>query len=170
VTEIGKDEFHELLRHMEWADALIWKTVLSLDAAREDRRLLALLYHLHTVQWVYLQVWREQPPHVPDPAELPDLGAIFAWARPYYAEAASFAGATDRTNLSQAVTLPWAAEVAKRYGSAAPATLAETLLQIVMHSTYHRGQVAARVRELGGEPPLTDFIAWVWKGRPSPPW
>jgi len=34
----------------------------------------------------------------------------------------------------------------------------------------HRGQVAARLREIGGEPPLVDFIAWVRLGRPEPVW
>ena len=35
-----------------------------------------------------------------------------------------------------------------------------------MHSHYHRGQNATRLRELGGEPPMTDLIVWYWKGRP----
>ncbi len=36
--------------------------------------------------------------------------------------------------------------------------------------TGDRGQNATRLRELGGEPPLTDYIAWLWKGRPAPDW
>ncbi len=51
-----------------------------------------------------------------------------------------------------------------------PATLAETVLQITSHTTYHRGQVNMRLRELGAEPPLTDFIAWIWLGRPEAEW
>jgi uncharacterized damage-inducible protein DinB len=39
-----------------------------------------------------------------------------------------------------------------------------------MHSGYHRGQVARRLREHGAEPPLGDFIAWVWMGRPEADW
>lgn len=49
-------------------------------------------------------------------------------------------------------------------------TLAETMLQVASHSTYHRGQVNARLRELGGEPPLVNYIAWIWFGRPEPEW
>jgi uncharacterized damage-inducible protein DinB len=33
--------------------------------------------------------------------------------------------------------------------------------QLVGHSWYHRGQVAALVRELGGKPAATDYIFWV---------
>jgi uncharacterized damage-inducible protein DinB len=49
-------------------------------------------------------------------------------------------------------------------------TLAETMLQVASHSTYHRGQVNARLREISGEPPLVDYIAWIWFGRPAPDW
>ncbi len=35
------------------------------------------------------------------------------------------------------------------------------LRQIVNHSTYHRGQVAAKLKRLGVEPPMTDLIWWV---------
>ena len=38
---------------------------------------------------------------------------------------------------------------------------------MAMHSQWHRGQNAMRLRELGGEPPTTDLIVWYWKGRPS---
>ncbi|HLG57803.1 MAG TPA: hypothetical protein VI485_20835 [Vicinamibacterales bacterium] len=38
------------------------------------------------------------------------------------------------------------------------------------HSTYRRGQVNERFREVGGEPPLVDDIAWIWFGRPEPDW
>jgi uncharacterized damage-inducible protein DinB len=48
--------------------------------------------------------------------------------------------------------------------------VAECLLQLALHSAHHRGQVAAWLREAGGEPPLTDFIAWVWMRRPAPTW
>jgi uncharacterized damage-inducible protein DinB len=33
--------------------------------------------------------------------------------------------------------------------------------QLFGHSWYHRGQVAALVRELGGKPAVTDYIFWV---------
>ena len=42
--------------------------------------------------------------------------------------------------------------------------------QVASHSTYHRGQVNARLREVGGTPPLVDYIAWIWFGRPAPNW
>jgi uncharacterized damage-inducible protein DinB len=163
-------EYQTLLRHMEWADATVWRAVLGLTAAQQDARLLERLHHLHTVQWVYLQLWRGEPINVPEPSSFVDLAAVATWARPYYSELRSFADPLDQDALARAVEFPWAAELVKRFGSAGPATLGETILQVILHSTYHRGQIATRLRELGGEPPLTDFIAWAWKGRPAAEW
>jgi uncharacterized damage-inducible protein DinB len=37
-------------------------------------------------------------------------------------------------------------------------TIGDVLNHVLLHSAYHRGQIAAAVRAAGGEPVLTDFI------------
>lgn len=37
----------------------------------------------------------------------------------------------------------------------------DVLTHVMLHSAYHRGQVATAVREAGGEPASTDYIAFV---------
>jgi uncharacterized damage-inducible protein DinB len=70
--------------------------------------------------------------------------------------------------VAQLKPLPWSSMVEKRLGRPPGiTTIGETALQVALHSTYHRGQVNARLRELGGEPPLVDYIAWLWQGKPS---
>jgi uncharacterized damage-inducible protein DinB len=39
-------------------------------------------------------------------------------------------------------------------------TVEDTLTQLFGHSLYHRGQIAAAVRSLGGRPAVTDFVFW----------
>lgn len=39
--------------------------------------------------------------------------------------------------------------------------IADVLLHLAMHSAYHRGQVAAAVRETGGKPAATDYVVYV---------
>jgi uncharacterized damage-inducible protein DinB len=39
-------------------------------------------------------------------------------------------------------------------------TVEDVLTQLYGHSLYHRGQIAAIVRSLGGEPAVTDFVFW----------
>lgn len=41
----------------------------------------------------------------------------------------------------------------------------DILTHVNNHSTYHRGQIATAVKELGGTPAATDFIAYVWAVR-----
>jgi len=40
-------------------------------------------------------------------------------------------------------------------------TVEEILTQVLLHGAYHRGQIALLVRQLDGQPAVTDFIAWV---------
>jgi uncharacterized damage-inducible protein DinB len=43
-------------------------------------------------------------------------------------------------------------------------TVGDILTHVTMHGSYHRGQIAAAVRESGGEPAYTDFIHAVRQG------
>ena len=42
------------------------------------------------------------------------------------------------------------------------------LRHIVSHSTYHRGQVASKLKRLGVQQPETDFVYWVFEQSPQP--
>jgi uncharacterized damage-inducible protein DinB len=159
----------DLFRHMEWADALVWNAVLPNADAAADERVRELLSHLHLVQRLFLTVWKEEP--LKAPPDSPSLAIVCESARSYYADLEAFLSQMDEMMLTNMVVLPWAARFAKRLGrEPASPMLSETLLQVAMHSTYHRGQVNARLRALNVEPPLTDYIAWVWFGRPEAEW
>jgi uncharacterized damage-inducible protein DinB len=43
--------------------------------------------------------------------------------------------------------------------------LGDILMHVVLHSVYHRGQVATQVRGAGGEPAYTDYIESVRRGK-----
>jgi uncharacterized damage-inducible protein DinB len=163
-------EYRTLLWHMEWADSLIWKTVLSVAAVQQDQPTRERLHHFHSTQWAYLQIWRGELIRIPDLATFADLQSLGVWARDYHRELATYADALQDATLQRTIEFPWAAQLSKRFGSVAPATLAETILQIVLHTTHHRAQVATGLRAVGSEPPMMDFIAWVWMGRPAAVW
>ncbi len=145
---------------MQWADAAIWSAVRRL--AGDDSELRDRLKHLHGTQWAFLMIWRSQPVTFDPPADLQQ------WARSYYSELAEFVSSVDAPSLDRTVKLPWADRYAKR--ATEPTTLGETIIQVASHSTYHRGQVNTRIRELGADPPLVDYIAWLWLGRPPANW
>lgn len=155
---------------MEWADAQMWRSVAAIPGAQADHRLKYLLHHLHLVHAVYLQAWRDDPFQISELSAFPDLASVHAWARPFYSGAMTFVQALDESTLGTPLDFPWSAMILEKFGRIEPATLSESAWQVFSHTTYHRGQVAIRIRELGGEPPLVDFLVWVWSGKPAPQW
>lgn len=153
---------------MEWADRVVHDSIEAFDPARSDENIRALLHHAHAVQWVYLHIWRGEPTDVPEADEFHDLNAVREWGRSGHARLREFTAGLTASELSRTIVFPWTEMLEVHYGEARSATLEETMVQVATHSIYHRGQVNRRVRELGGEPPLTDFVAWIWEGRPEP--
>lgn len=39
----------------------------------------------------------------------------------------------------------------------------ETMLHVVNHGTYHRGQIVTMLRQIGAQPVSTDFVRFVWE-------
>ena len=163
-------DLNDLYFHMEWADASVWRAVFASDAARADPKLRELLYHIHMVQRAFLRVWQGETRFTPLPA-FDDLESLIDWGRRYYPELLRQFELWTEDDLSKPLNMPWASSLTKPLGrEPEETTLAETAKQVALHSLYHRGQVNARLRELGGEPPLVDYIAWLWLGRPQADW
>ena len=171
VGTVSLETLRDLMHHMEWADALVWRALLVHPAAFQDARLRELLLHLHGVQRAFLAIWTARPfdPQLAADAwePLPAQSAV----RSYYAELHAAIDSFDETILDRPVVMPGLEPYEEKLGRRFEApTLAETMLQVATHSTYHRGQVNARLREIGGEPPLVDYIAWIWFARPTAEW
>lgn len=165
-----RDTVVDLYRHQNWADAVAWKAALSFPAALSDPGILDRFAHIHLVQRVYLQGWQrtEFDPSIPAFA---DVAARMRWGYDYHQAVTPFIETLDAARLDEAFPLPWAEIVEKSLGQPpGPVILVETLLQVPFHSTYHRGQIATRMRDLGGEPAATDFILWVFLGKPAASW
>jgi uncharacterized damage-inducible protein DinB len=45
--------------------------------------------------------------------------------------------------------------------------LEDVLQHVIMHSAYHRGQVAVALRQAGGKPALTDYVAYIRQNHPA---
>ena len=61
METLSIDMLRQLIRHMEWADAEVWRAVLAHEPAGDDPRVRELLTHLHLVQRLFLVVWQKQP-------------------------------------------------------------------------------------------------------------
>ena len=156
----------DLYGHQGWADAETWRAVEAFPAAADDEIIKTRLHHIHLVQRIFL--WavgtRDTPlafTHVNDFATLDDLKL---YAREYYAGLSGFLAAMTNSRFDVRVQIPWFRDPPLTI------TVAEALTQGAMHSQYHRGQIATRLREIGGVPATTDIIVWYWNNRPSAAW
>lgn len=160
----------ELFQHMYWADGLVCNSVLKLSDPN-DSRLKELLYHIHSVQHAYLRIWLHQPLDLPKATDFEKILDVSKWGREYYDNLWEYFDKIDGSSLEDIVILPWANRIEELLGkSPSPATLAQTMFQVISHSTYHRAQVNKILRELNGNPPLVDFISWIWLGKPQITW
>ncbi|MGC8774561.1 MAG: DinB family protein [Chlorobaculum sp.] len=157
-------------RHMAWADALVFSTITGKAGVERDDYILAKLRHLHAVQRIFLDVWFARPL---DPRVADDLAVekLVLFAREVHAASMLFLETLTPVELECVIELPWSKTATEKLGfTVAEHSLAETLVQVPEHSAYHRGQIAARLRELGVDPPMTDYIAWIWRHKPEAAW
>lgn len=165
------ENISSLLWHMKWADTEVWKKILSFSSAANDERLKKLLYHLHQVQYAFLALWNNTSIKLPKSETFPDIISIANWGFDYQNKLDDFLLLPQSNEIENIVQIPWSVFLERKFGKkVVPATMEETIMQITSHSSYHRGQINARFRELGGEPASVDFIVWVWLGKPEADW
>jgi uncharacterized damage-inducible protein DinB len=154
----------DLYGHQAWADAEHWRALEAQPGALEDSAIRNRLYHYHLAQRAFLFVARGDTLVFPRLEDFPDMTALKQYAQKSHQEAHAFLAEASATDLERMVVIPWFKD------PPISITVAQAMTQAAMHSQYHRGQNANRLRELGGSPPLTDLIVWYWKGRPMPKW
>lgn len=161
----------DLYSHMDWADSKIWETVLSLPVAQEDEKLKMVLHHYHITQYAFYHIWRSLPLELPEVSKFKNLQELATWASKCPDLLKTFLAGLREDDLAKEIIIPWTDRIEKLLGKNPSGTnLGETLLQVAVHSSHHRGQANSRIRELQGEPPLIDFIAWVWLRKPVAVW
>ena len=155
----------EMYAHQEWADAEHWRAFEAHPAALKDKAIRERLVHIHLVQHAFLWITGPQTSsfEIKKPEDFVSPADLKAYAR------RGLAGLTD---VVKAATPEWLEEVIEIvwFQPSLKISRGHALTQAAMHSHYHRGQNATRLRELGGVPPTTDFIEWLREGKPTPKW
>jgi len=156
----------DLYRHQAWADAEHWRLLGGFEPARSDESIRTRLHHIHMVQHAFRWIVgdRTSPIAITSPVDFPSFDGLREYARSYHAGVESYFETLTDERLRTSIDIAWFKDPPLSI------TVAEALTQCVMHSQHHRGQNAARLRDLGGSPENTDYIVWLWKGRPAPAW
>jgi len=155
----------ELYAHQEWADAEHWRAFEAHPAALADKAIRERLLHIHLVQHGFLWITgrRTQEFAMKKIENFPTMADLKTYAQRGLAELHDALKAFSPAQVEEVIEVPWfrpPARISRR----------QALMQAAMHSHYHRGQNATRLRELGGVPPMTDFIVWLKNGQPAAQW
>jgi uncharacterized damage-inducible protein DinB len=157
-------ETRDLLLYMLWAEREMLKAVrgvrpedLTRDAGVSFRSILGTMAHVLGAQRLWLSRFLGTPEtFVLGPDDFPDLLTwITAWEESASRVEAFLAGLTDE---QLALPLSWTSLA----GVPHTRPLWQPVLQLVNHSTYHRGQVVSLLRQMGypvGSTDLIDFFA-----------
>lgn len=155
---------HELYSHQEWADAEHWRAFESYPSALADKAIRERLHHIHLVQHAFLWIAgpRKSNPAFKKLEEFTGTAELKQYARQGLGDLNQLLTAMTPEQLEESIEVPWFKPLR--------ITRRQALMQAAMHSHYHRGQNATRLREIGGVPPAVDFIVWLKDGQPSARW
>jgi uncharacterized damage-inducible protein DinB len=152
----------ELLEHLRrqfaydaWANREVLVGLrASADPKTRPRQLLA---HILSAERLWLERIRKQPQSLPvwadftfDQCETQITGLASLWRE--------FLGQLPPAGLSENVTYK------NSKGEPWTSTVEDILTHVVLHSAYHRGQIASQVRASGETPAYTDYIHAVRQG------
>jgi uncharacterized damage-inducible protein DinB len=146
----------ELLEHLHRQfvyDAWANREVLAgfRTSLRPAPRPLQLLAHILSAERLWLERIRKQPqslPVWPDftldrcDAQIAELAPLW---REFFGQL-STAGLSENVSYKNSKGEPWTS------------TVQDVLTHVVLHSAYHRGQIASQMRAGGEQPAYTDFI------------
>jgi uncharacterized damage-inducible protein DinB len=145
----------------EWANREVLNAIRAAgDASPGDanQRSLQLVSHILAAELVWLERLKGQPQSVPVWPQ-PDLAQCEAQAAKLGGQWLEFLDLITAGDVSQSISYR------NSKGEEWTNTIVDVLTQVVMHSAYHRGQIATHMRATGQTPAYTDFIHGVRQGR-----
>jgi uncharacterized damage-inducible protein DinB len=143
----------EHLRHQFAYDSWANREVLTALRASPDSsgRPLQLLAHILSAERLWLERITKQPQSLPvwpefsfDRCEAQVAELALLWSE--------YLGRLTPEQLSEKITYK------NSKGESWTSTVEDVLSHVVLHSAYHRGQIASRMRAGGQQPAATDFI------------
>ena len=156
------DDIQTLYAYNRWASRRLLAAAQFLEPQRftEDlgtshRSLRGTFVHILWGEWLWLQRWRgESPKQVFNPRDFSDVSALEARWNIVLREQEDFIAALSEEKLNSHVSYE------NLEGQRWEYSLTHMMQHVVNHSSYHRGQVAALLRQLGHTSPATDFLVF----------
>jgi uncharacterized damage-inducible protein DinB len=145
-----KKYFIKLYTYNEWANRRVLREIIRQNVA--DEKVLSLFSHQMSANYLWLhrikgidpppyELWKTYPTEQLN-AMVVEVSALWL----------SFINGTDNFDR----VLKYKNYVGDYYEN----NVEHIMMHLVNHGTYHRGQIALRMRQCGHEPINTDFITW----------
>jgi len=138
-----------------WANQEVLAAIRA--AGGENSRSLQLMAHILAAERVWLERLRQVPQSVP------------VWPEPNLAQSEASADKLSREwheylELATAGDISQTISYKNTKGEAWTNAIVDVLTHVLIHSAYHRGQIASHMRSIGQTPAYTDFIHGVRQG------
>jgi uncharacterized damage-inducible protein DinB len=148
------DSLRRQFAYDEWANREVLAAMRSNGA---DERSLQLMAHIISAERLWLERMRQQPQSSPvwPNADLDQCEAQAVEIGRMWLEYLELITGGD-ISLSVSYT--------NSKGETWTSTFADILAHVLLHSAYHRGQIASHMRESGQTPANTDFIHGIRQG------
>jgi uncharacterized damage-inducible protein DinB len=151
------DSLRHLFEYDYWANQVALRTVATLNTPPE--RVLNVAGHIVGAQRVWLGRLEGAGDPPPAPWPLMSLEEANAAVTEMHQRWSSYFGNLVPERLDEDLVHR------NTKGAEFRVPVRDVLMQLVVHGAYHRGQIAAAVREAGGMPSSTDYITYVRQQR-----
>ena len=157
------EDLAKLFAYNRWANARTLEPVAGLTPEELNRGLggsfgsvLGTLAHVYAAEWIWLERWRGISPRgLPNEQEVPTLEMLKEKWGAVETRCRDFVASLTAARLSEVVSY------VNVKGETWSYPLEEMLVHVVNHSSYHRGQVATMLRQLGRVPLSTDYLVFL---------
>jgi uncharacterized damage-inducible protein DinB len=156
-------ELNDLVGYDEWANARLVTAFQELSdemfgtpVASSFGSLRDTFAHIVSAEWIWLRRWKgESPTALPAWLGSGSREELLAQLAGVEKERAEFLAALSAAGLRAPISYR------TLNGQAHTNALGDLIRHVVNHSTYHRGQAATQLRQLGRTPPSTDFVLYL---------
>ena len=155
-------ELLDSFEYNRWAQVRILEAADELGAEAYDAAapcsfpsLRATLEHMLATEVVWLARWQGHSlGDTPDYSGCRDAAGLHSIWRSFWRRQFRYLNDVSAEDLSQLIM------IRTRTGIETVQTLRDTAVHVTHHSAYHRGQAVGQIRQLGGNPPATDYFIY----------
>jgi uncharacterized damage-inducible protein DinB len=163
-------ELTDLYEYNIWAHDLVFESVTALTKEQYGRvvggsfpSIRLTLEHVLATEVVWLSRWEGHSlGDAPDYSGIADQHALVRMWRSFRNRQMSFVTSLADDELSKPIA------IRTRSGIETVQLLGDTMIHVVNHASYHRGQIASLVRQVGGTPRGTDYFTYLLSRGASP--